>query len=104
MVYTIDALDVEDFEKIARRIKSIANHIQVYVHLDQQPDPEYLLELERPKTFVFSPMQLTAFNLNRGRVCAGRPMQKSEQLLHLQLAGAPVPKWSSLDRGKRFDP
>jgi len=104
MVYAKNALDVEDFEKIARRIKKIANHIQVYIHLDEQPGPEYLSELEQRKTFVFSPMQLTAFSVNRGRVCAGRPMQKSEQLLRLQLAGVPVPKWTSLDRGKRFNP
>jgi glutathione synthase/RimK-type ligase-like ATP-grasp enzyme len=31
-------------------------------------------------------------------------MQKSEQLLRLQLAGVPVPKQTSLDRAKRLDP
>ncbi len=104
MVYAKNALDVEDFEKIARRINKIANHIQVYIHLDEPPGPEYLSELEQRKTFVFPPMQLNAFSVNRGRVCAGRPMQKSEQLLRLQLAGVPVPRWTSLDRGKRFNP
>jgi glutathione synthase/RimK-type ligase-like ATP-grasp enzyme len=49
-------------------------------------------------------MQLEAFIVARGRVYAGRPMQKSEQLLRLQLAGVPVPEWTALDRGKRFDP
>jgi glutathione synthase/RimK-type ligase-like ATP-grasp enzyme len=49
-------------------------------------------------------MQLEAFMVKRGRVYAGRPMQKSEQLLRLQLAGVPVPDWTVLDRGKRFDP
>ena len=60
--------------------------------------------LAKHRTLVFSPTQIKAFMVTRGRVYAGRPMHKSEQLLRLQLAGVPVPEWAALDRGKRFDP
>ena len=104
MVYRDLSLDIEDFEKIARRVRQVAGHIRVFLQRDEMPSPALLDELAVHRTFVFSPIQLGAFHVRRGCVFAGRPMQKSEQLLRLQLAGVPVPMWTSLDRGKRFDP
>jgi len=104
LVYLPDAVDVEDYKKIAQRVRAVADNITVYIHADRTPAPALIERLAKDRTFVFSPMQLEAFVVNRGRVYAGRPMQKSEQLLRLQLAGVPVPAWAALDRGKRFDP
>jgi hypothetical protein len=104
MVYTENTVDVEDFKKIAQRIKTLASNITVHIILDNALDAHQLEELAQHRTLVFSPLQLKNFSVNRGRVFAGRPMQKSEQLLRLQLAGTPVPPWTSLDRGKRLDP
>src|SRR5262249_42150688 len=83
---------------------AVADNVSVYIHADRTPDAALIERLANHRTFVFSPMQLEAFMVKRGRVYAGRPMQKSEQLLRLQLAGVPVPDWTALDRGKRFDP
>jgi len=104
MVYVPGAVDVEDFNKIRSRVSAIASNINVYVQKDETPDSSLIDSLAQHPTLVFSPLQLKAFFVNRGRIYAGRPMQKSEQLLRLQLAGVPVPSWSSLDRAKRFDP
>jgi hypothetical protein len=104
LVYRPKAVGVEDFEQIGRRVRTIANNVNVYIQKDELPDKALLDELSRHRTLVFSPLQLSAFYLRRGCVYAGRPMQKSEQLLRLGLAGVPVPPWTSPDRGKRFDP
>ncbi len=104
LVYAPKAVDVEDFKKIRQRVEAIAGNIRVYIQKDQIPGTALLEELAQYPTLVFSPMQMHAFYVNRGRIYAGRPMQKSEQLLRLELAGVPVPPWTSLDRAKRFDP
>ena len=104
LVYLPDAVDVEDFKKIAQRVREVADNVYVYIHADRTPDAALIERLAQHRTLVFSPMQLQAFLVKRGRVYAGRPMRKSEQLLRLQLAGVPVPAWTTLDRGKRFDP
>jgi len=97
-------LDPDDYLKIARRVRAVANNVEVFIHEDRPPAPALLERLARRRTFVFSPTQITSFIVARGRVYAGRPMRKSEQLLRLQLAGLPVPAWSALDRAKRFEP
>jgi hypothetical protein len=104
LLFSPGVLDPEDYKKIARRVRSVADNVTVYIHEDRDPGAALIERLARHRTLVFSPMQVGAFLVKRGRVYAGRPMLKSEQLLRLQLAGVPVPAWSALDRGKRFDP
>lgn len=104
LLFTPDMLDVEDYKKIALRVREEDSGIAVYIHEDRDPGEDLIARLARHRTFVFSPTQVKAFMVKRGRVYAGRPMHKSEQLLRLQLAGVPVPEWAMLDRGKRFDP
>jgi len=104
LIYLPGILDVEDFKKIALRVRANAGNIEVYIHQDRTPEPALIEHLARNRTLVFSPTALQAFMVRRGRVYAGRPMLKSEQLLRLELAGVPVPAWSLVDRGKRFDP
>jgi len=104
LVFIPGAVDPEDFVKIAANVRTIAPNIDVYVLQDKVPDSKLFERLLARRTFVFAPHQLTALAVGRGRVHAGRPMLKSEQLLRLELAGVPVPKWTMLDRGKRFDP
>jgi hypothetical protein len=104
LVYVPSAVDVDDYNKIRHHVNLHYKNINVVIHQDTLPDPDLVDELSKRLTFVFSPMQLKAFYVKRGRVYAGRPMLKSEQLLRLELAGVPVPEWTSLDRGKKFDP
>jgi hypothetical protein len=104
LLFTPGVLDVEDYKKIALRVREVDSGISVFIHEDRVPDGDLVDRLARYRTLVFSPMQVNAFLVKRGRVYAGRPMHKSEQLLRLQLAGVPVPEWAMLDRGKRFDP
>lgn len=104
LLYQPGVLDVEDYRKIALRVRAVAENIAVFIHADRTPDATLIERLAKHRTFVFSPTQLQDFIVKRGRVYAGRPMQKSEQMLRLQLAGVPVPTWAALDRGKRFDP
>lgn len=104
LLFSPGVLDVEDYKKIALRVRAVARNVDVYIHEDRTPDPALLQRLANHRTLVFSPTQLKEFIVRRGRVYAGRPMRKSEQMLRLQLAGVPVPSWAVLDRGKRFDP
>jgi ATP-grasp domain len=104
LLYAPGVLDVEDYKKIALRVRGVAPNVEVYIHQDRTPDPALVQRLASRRTLVFSPTQVKEFMVSRGRVYAGRPMNKSEQMLRLQLAGVPVPAWATLDRGKRFDP
>ncbi len=104
LVYLPDVLDVDDYKKIADHVRRINPNIDVHIHEDRAPEPALIDRLSSDRTFVFSPTRLHNFFIARGRVFAGRPMLKSEQLLRLELAGLPVPEWTMLDRGKRFDP
>lgn len=104
LLFAPGVLDVEDYKKVALRVREKDSGISVFIHEDRVPQEDLIDQLARHRTLVFSPTQLTAFLVKRGRVYAGRPMHKSEQLLRLQLAGVPVPEWAMLDRGKRFDP
>ncbi len=104
MVYIPGAVDPEDFRKIALRVRAVAPNISVFIMEDKRPERALFERLLKHRTLVFAPHQLQTLALGRGRVYAGRPMLKSEQLLRLQLAGVPVPMWSVVDRGKRFDP
>ena len=104
LVYRPNAVGVDDFNQIGRRIREVADNINVYVQKDEVPGGALLDELAQHPTLVFSPLAMHSFHVRRGRVYCGRPMQKSEQLLRLELAGVPVPQWTSLHRGKRFDP
>lgn len=104
LVYLPGVLDVEDYKRIAVRVREVAPNISVYIHVDRAPNPALIQRLRNHRTLVFSPIQLQSFLVARGRVYAGRPMLKSEQLLRLETAGVPVPEWTTLDRGKRFDP
>jgi hypothetical protein len=104
LIYGPNALDVEDFNKVATQVGVVAPHINVVVHQDKVPEIGLFEELAQLPTFVFSPMQINDFHVTRGCVYAGRPMVKSEQLLRLELAGVNVPPWTSLDKGKRLDP
>jgi hypothetical protein len=104
LLYQPGILDVEDYKKIALRVRAVADNVAVFIHVDRMPDSTLIDRLAKHRTLVFCPTQLQDFMVKRGRVYAGRPMQKSEQMLRLQLAGVPVPMWSALDRGKRFDP
>ncbi len=80
LVYKPNAVDVEDFNKVGRRVQTLAGNINVHIQIDQAPEKALLEELARHRTLVFSPMQMRAFYVQRGRVYAGRPMLKSEQL------------------------
>lgn len=104
LLFSPGAVDPEDYKKIAQRVRAVADNVSIYIHEDRAPDRALIERLAKHRTLVFSPMQIKAFVVTRGRVYAGRPMHKSEQLLRLQLAGVPVPEWAALDRGKRFDP
>ncbi len=104
LVYRPHAVGVEDFNQIGRRVREIADNVNVYIQKDEFPGDALLEELARHRTLVFSPLQLSSFYVQRGCIYSGRPMQKSEQLLRLELADVPVPPWTSMNRGKRFDP
>lgn len=104
LVYTPNVLDVADLEVIAARVTELEPSTRVYIQTDEAPSPELIRELASRPTLLFSPCQLKQFYLQRGRIYSGRPMQKSEQLLRLELAGARVPMWTSLDRAKHYDP
>lgn len=104
LVYLPSVLDADDYAQIAGHVRAISERVDVHIHEDRAPEPGLVDRLSTHRTLVFSPTRLQAFFVSRGRVFAGRPMPKSEQMLRLELAGLPVPAWSMLDRGKRFDP
>ena len=96
---------IEDFAEIRQRLMSRAPDITVLIATHNRHDPALEhLAAARP-AMVFSPTALNAFLPRRGRVFAGRAIDKPTQLTRLHAMGLPVPRSVLLTPGlARLDP
>jgi hypothetical protein len=91
LVHTPGYQDVADFQVIARTVHELAPDIEVYIASNSiSSSVTRRLASKRP-TLVFSPGNLLSFRPLRGKVYAGSPIPKLEQIARFQAAGLPVP-------------
>ena len=91
--------DIADFGHIAARLAQLAPDIATFIVSNESRSFVSRKAASGRPTLVVSPGPLDAFRPVRGKVYAGFPMPKDEQLRRLGAAGVPVPEWRLLTPG-----
>jgi len=99
LVHSPGYQDVEDFQTIARAVEEMAPDIEVFVASNSIPSSATRRRASRRPTLVFSPGNLLSFNPLRGKVYAGCPIPKLEQIARVRTAGLPVPPTAEITPG-----
>ncbi len=91
LVHTAGYQDLRDFESIARTVRDHAPDIEVFIASNDIPSSVTRRRAARRPTLIFSPGQLLEFRPARGKVYAGNPIPKLEQIARFRAVGLPVP-------------
>ncbi len=82
---------VEDFQRIKSHVEAIAPDIAVFVASNDIPSSVTRKKAALRPTLIFSPVKLLQFRPARGKVYAGAPMSKLDEMRLLAQAGLPIP-------------
>jgi hypothetical protein len=99
LVHTPELQDVQDFHDIARKVHDLAPDIEVFVASNAIPSSVTRRHAAKRATLVFSPCKLFEFRPARGKIYAGRPIPKLEQIARFKAAGLPVPATAEITPG-----
>jgi hypothetical protein len=91
LVHTPGYQDVADFQAIARAVRDLAPDIEVFIASNNIASSATRRIAGRLPTLIFSPGNLLSFRPLRGKIYAGSPIPKLEQIARFQAAGLPVP-------------
>jgi hypothetical protein len=91
LVHTRGYQDVRDFQDIARKVQEQAPDIAVFIASNDIPSSVTRRHAGKRPTLVFSPGNLIEFRPLRGKIYAGSPIPKLEQIARFRAAGLPVP-------------
>jgi hypothetical protein len=91
LVHTPGYQDVADFHEIARKVREQAPDIEVLIASNTIASSVTRRQASRLPTLIFSPGNLLEFRPMRGKVYAGSPIPKLEQIARFKAAGLPVP-------------
>ena len=91
LVHTRGYQDVRDFQEIAGIAQRLAPDIEVFVASNDIPSSATRRRASKRPTLIFSPGNLLEFRPLRGKVYAGCPIPKLEQIAQFKAAGLPVP-------------
>jgi len=91
LVHTPGFQDVRDLDCIAREVHEQAPDIETFIAANDIPSSVTRRRAARRPTLVFSPGNLLEFRPERGKVYAGSPIPKLEQIARFRAAGLPVP-------------
>lgn len=92
LVHTPGYQDVEDFQAIAQRVQEFASDIEVFIAYNNIPSSATRRLASHRPTLVFSPGNFLSFRPARGKIYAGSPIPKLEELARFRAAGLPVPE------------
>jgi hypothetical protein len=91
LVHTPGYQDVRDFQDIARKVQELAADIEVFIASNDIPSSVTRRRAGKRPTLIFSPGNLIDFRPSRGKIYAGRPIPKLQQLARFEAAGLAVP-------------
>jgi len=91
LVHTPGYQDVADFYDIAQKVRAQAPDIEVFVASNTIPSSVTRRHASKLPTLIFSPGNLLEFHPVRGKIYAGSPIPKLEQIARFRSAGLPVP-------------
>ena len=92
LVHTPGDQEVGDFEEIGRKVRALAPDIAVFIASNDVPSSVTRRQAAQRPTLVFSPGNLIRFRPMRGKIYAGHPIPKLEQIARFKAAGVPVPE------------
>ncbi len=96
LVHQPGCQDVADFQEIARYVHDMAPDIEVFIASNEIPSSVTRRKASGRPTLIFSPVNLIAFHPARGKIYAGRPIPKLEQMTRFVSAGLPVPRFAEI--------
>jgi hypothetical protein len=96
LVHQPGCQDRADFETIARKVQELADDIEAFVASNEIPSSFTRKKAAQRPTLVFSPGNLDAFRPLRGKIYAGQPIPKLEQMARMAAAGLPVPAFAEV--------
>jgi hypothetical protein len=99
LVHTPGYQDVRDFHAIAGKVQGLASDIEVFIASNDIPSSVTRRRAGRRPTLVFSPGNLLEFRPLRGKIYAGCPIPKLEQLARFKAGGLPVPATAEITPG-----
>jgi hypothetical protein len=88
--------DRADFETIASKVHDLTDDIEAFVASNEIRSSFTRKKAAERPTLVFSPGQLDAFQPLRGKIYAGQPIPKLEQMARMAAAGLPVPAFAEI--------
>jgi hypothetical protein len=91
LVHTPGYQAVEDFQSIGRAVQQLAPDIEVFVASNDISSSVTRRQAARRPSLIFSPGRLLSFRPVRGKIYAGSPIPKLEQIERFRAAGLPVP-------------
>jgi len=91
LVHTPGYQDIADFHDIARKVQERAPDIEVFIASNAIASSVTRRQAGKRPTLIFSPGNLLEFRPLRGKVYAGSPISKLEQIARFKAAGLPVP-------------
>jgi hypothetical protein len=91
LVHTRGYQDVRDFEEIASIARGLAPDVEVFIASNDIPSSATRRRASKRPALIFSPGNLLEFRPLRGKVYAGCPIPKLEQIARFKVAGLPVP-------------
>jgi hypothetical protein len=91
LIHTPGYQDVHDFQQIARNVQEMAPDIEVFIANNNIVSSVTRRQAGRRPALIFSPGHLIEFRPVRGKIYAGVPIPKLEQIARFKAAGLPVP-------------
>src|SRR5262249_43960518 len=91
LVHTPGYQAVEDFQIIGHAVQELAPDIEVFIASNSIASSVTRRQAGRRPSLIFSPGRLLSFRPMRGKVYAGSPIPKLEQLERFRAAGLPIP-------------
>jgi len=91
LVHTDGYQDVQDFQEIAQKVRALAPDIEVFIASNDIKASVTRRHAGKRPSFIFSPGHLIEFQPLRGKLYAGFPIPKLEQIKRFEAAGVPVP-------------
>ena len=99
LVHTPGYQNVGDFQQIAEAVHRLAPDIEVFIVSNAISNSVTRRRAGNRPSLIFSPGHLLEFRPLRGKVYAGSPIPKLEQIARLEAAGLPVPASAEITPG-----
>src|SRR5215213_3387505 len=93
-----------DFEIIKNHVEALAPDIAVFIASNDIPSSITRKRAASRPTLIFSPIRLLSFKPARGKLYAGTPMSKIDEMRRLAAAGLPIPPFDVIHPDTRLSP